>query len=236
MQTLDQFLSSLPEDLSPEARAEQITEFAKQQDQRARDQQSANQQGVNKLKENQKKLLEESKKVAANSDYIFELYETNPEMAEQIVETFGNGITVDDLKNKKKPAGWSSNNNDEDRDTKMARYENKKAVVQAKDQFVKSVWFTDEEAATFENELNEIGWDLSKLTVDSFKKIAMGIAFTMGKNLSSDPDIFKAKHNVIPEGGKAANKTVSGNEHKYSDPANIDLLKAAWVYVEPPQK
>ena len=242
MQKFDEFLASLPEDLKPEERAEKITDFAKKQDERAREQQANNQRWVNDLKKKTDELLSESKKVAGDPDYIFKLHETNPEMAEQIVEKFWNWITVDDLKKGKKP-DWDNKDKkttttlDPDFDTKMIAYENKKAVNAAKDSFIKSVWFTEDEVEKFENDLKSLSWDPSKLTLDAFKKIAVGIAFDMGKPLASDPNVFKSRNNIIPDWGRwwSRGKKSDSKEYKYNDSKNLDLMKEMWVIRDKPE-
>ena len=90
MTTFQEFQDGLPTDLNPEQRAAKIEEFAKNRDEEFRTLQSATAKGVDQLKAQNEQLLTEAKKVGENEDYILELYEKDPEMANTILKTFGN--------------------------------------------------------------------------------------------------------------------------------------------------
>jgi hypothetical protein len=84
MQTLEEFKSSLPADLTPDQRAEKLEEYALSIEDQYKNLQSKSDKDRNFTED----LLEETKKVGQDPNYVIELYKTKPEMAEMIIKKF----------------------------------------------------------------------------------------------------------------------------------------------------
>jgi len=178
MQTLEEFKSSLPADLTPEQRTEKIEDYAKSIEDQYRNLQSK----TDKDKSFHEELLEETKKIWENPNYVLELYKSKPEMAEMIVKKFWNGITIEDLKAWKVLNMWSQN---EDLfDKRIKEHERKKELTQTQDKFTKNINLSDDERKTFDEQLSKLVWG-REITSQELQQLMIAVAFTLGKNIST---------------------------------------------------
>jgi len=223
MQTLEQFKSSLPEGLTPEERSTKIEEFAESIQNQYVNLQSKADKDMNFTKD----VLEESKKVWADSNYILTLIETKPEVAKAIVDTRGTWVSIEDIKSGKVKIGWDAI------DERLMEHDRKKDLEKRQDDFEKSVWFTEEEIKTFRTNLSTLSAG-KKLTSQEQKQLMVGIAFEMGKPLYSDKNQVIAQNNMIPNWGTWSDKWSS--EYKPNDPYTTNFLQEMGVLKPTPKK
>ena len=223
MQTLEQFKSSLPEDLTPEQRLEKIEEFAKTQEESYKNLQSKADKDQNFIKD----VFEESRKVSADSNYIMELIEKKPEVAQEIVKNFGSWITIEDIKSWKVKLWWDLI------DQRIQEHDRIKELQNGQSQFEKAVWFNEEELKVFRENLAKLS-EGKKITTSEQKQLMTGIAFSMGKQFSTDKNQIMANNNIIPDGKWGWGS--SWWDYKPHDPSNVDLLVKAWVVKVAPEK
>lgn len=222
MQTLEDFKSSLPTDLTPEQRVEKIEEFTKTLEDSYKNLQSKADKDQNFIKD----VFEESRKVSADSNYILELIEKKPEVAQEIVKNFWSWVTIEDIKSWKVKLWWDMI------DQRIQEHDRKKELERWQTEFEKAVWLNEEELKVFRENLAKLS-EGKKITTSEQKQLMVWIAFTMWKQFSTDKNTVIAHNNVIPNGKWGWSWWW---DYKPSDPAAVDLLIKAWVVKVAPEK
>ena len=229
MTTFEDFQNSLPKDLNSDQRAEKLQEFAQKRDEEFRTLQSSTAKGVENLKAQQEELLTEAKKVGENEDYILELHEKNPEMANTILKTFGNWATIEDVKAWK----WSWVQTKVDVQKEIELYKKREAAGEAVDKFKRSLGFTAEEEVEFVKKVEVLKWGRD-LSATELRPILAWVAMEMWRKVSTNRDEIIAEHNVNRVWWSSGWKGWS--DYTPNDSAATELLYAQWVLSRPPSK
>lgn len=224
MQTLEEFKSSLPTDLTPDQRAEKLEEYALSIQDQYKNLQSKSDKDRNFTED----LLEETKKVGQDPNYVIELYKTKPEMAEMIIKKFWNGITIDDIKAWKGLNMWSQ---DDLIDKKIKEHEKQKELTQTQEKFVKTINLNDEEKKVFEEQLSKLVWG-REITSQELQNLMLAVAFNLGKKITSKENIML--DTVVPV--KWGSGGGGDGWYQPKTPGTVDWLKTMWVIKEAPKK
>lgn len=223
-QSTQEFLDSLSPDLNPEERAEELKAFSIKQEEEYKKLQAASQKWVDTLAD---KILEETKNIDKDPNYLQELYKKDPKTAEAWVKHHGWEYSIEDLK-----AGKQLPSKTDDFNQKMTAYEMKKESDKLKNDFISSLGFSETEVTVFTEKLTALTGDRT-LWKEELKQAMVGVAFSMGKKLSSNKETIVLEHNAIPTGWS---KWWNSDEYKPNDPNTMSFLESQWVITVKPQK